>query len=306
MQYRGWIFLTLGFVLSGCATSAWKNLKESTSHLPKTAQVTNVPVIEQTSHFCGPAALAMALQWTGEKNVSIDRLATQVYTPELQGTLQNDMLAGARRHGKLAMVLSRQKDVFEEVAQGHPVVVLQNLGLSWYPRWHYAVVTGYNLQKDEVYLHSGENKVTTLPLDTFYNTWNRAKNWSLLILPTDALPVSQREQDITAAAVALEVTAGAQAAEPAYQQILKKWPKSIGARFGLANTRYALHDKTSAVRELQILVKDYPKLSPAWHNLSLILKEQKKIKEADFAALKAQETASEKEREKYKTQYLQH
>lgn len=300
---RFWIVLI--FTTGGCATSSFRQMEQATSHLPPQAQIENVPLILQKDNFCGPAALAMVLQWSGD-NAHMDDLAKQVYTPDLQGTLQTDMLSAARRHGRLALVLTRPQDVFEEVSQGHPVIVLQNLGLSWYTRWHYAVVVGYDLQKGEVYLNSGESQRTTLALDTFANTWARAQNWSLLVLPTSKLPVSQRELDITTAAVALEETAGPQKAKPVYREILKKWPKSIGARFGLSNTLYAEKNKMGAADELRQVVKDYPQMAPAWHNLSLILKELKKTKEAEAAAIKAQETASAQEREKYKQQFLSH
>lgn len=301
-----WAFAPLFLMLlGGCATSSYKDFKESSSHLPQQTKIPNVPLLEQTENFCGPAALSMVLKWSGDPS-NMDDVAKHVYTPELQGSLQTDMLTAARRHGRFAMVLPRTQDTFEEVASGHPVVVLQNLGLSWYPRWHYAVVIGYDLTKDEVYLHSGENKVTALPLDTFYNTWSRSNNWSLLVLPTDQLPVTQRELDVTAAAVALEETAGADKAEPSYRAILKKWPQSLGARFGLSNTLYAAKKKSAAIAELQQLVKDYPQMAPAWHNLSLILKEEKQFKAAQSAALKAQETASLKEKEKYREQFLTH
>jgi tetratricopeptide (TPR) repeat protein len=300
---RSWIVFI--FLTGGCATSSFRQIEQSTSHLAPQTFIQGVPLIEQKDNFCGPAALAMVLQWSGDA-ANMEDLAKQVYTPNLQGTLQNDMLSAARRHGRLSLVLNRPQDVFEEVAQGHPVIVLQNLGLSWYTRWHYAVVVGYDLQKSEVYLNSGENKQTTLSLDTFANTWARSQNWALLVLPTHKLPVSQRELDITAAAVALEETAGPQKAEPVYREILKKWPKSIGARFGLSNTLYAEKNKTAAAQELRQIVKDYPKMAPAWHNLSLILKELKKNKEAQAAALKAQETATAQEREKYREQFLTH
>jgi hypothetical protein len=54
------------------------------------------------------------------------------------------MIGAARRHGRLAYLITGPDSMFEEVAAGHPVIVLQNLGLSWYPVWHYAVVVGYD------------------------------------------------------------------------------------------------------------------------------------------------------------------
>lgn len=45
--------------------------------------------------------------------------------------------AAARRHGAVAYVLPDRLDaLLEEITAGHPVVVLQNLGLQWIPSWH--------------------------------------------------------------------------------------------------------------------------------------------------------------------------
>ena len=58
-----------------------------------------------------------------------DSLTDEVDIPGRKGSLQVEMLAGARRNGLLAYVLAPElKDVLAEVAAGNPVVVLQNLG----------------------------------------------------------------------------------------------------------------------------------------------------------------------------------
>ncbi len=66
------------------------------------------------------------------------------------------MIGAARRHGRVAYVISSPEELLVEVAAGNPVIVLQNLGLSWVPVWHYAVVIGYDGDADMVTLHSGE------------------------------------------------------------------------------------------------------------------------------------------------------
>jgi hypothetical protein len=76
-------------------------------------------------------------------NIEPGQLKDALYLTDKQGSLQVEMLATARRHGLLAYLLQPElQALLTEVAAGNPVVVLQNLGLSWYPVWHYAVVIG--------------------------------------------------------------------------------------------------------------------------------------------------------------------
>ena len=111
----------------------------------------------------------MVLAWSGLQ-IDAHELAPQVYTPSLKGSLQPAMIAAARRHGRVAYPISGASALLEEITAGHPVIVLQNLGLSWIPAWHYAVVIGYDLDKAMIILHSGITKRKTTALNTFGNT----------------------------------------------------------------------------------------------------------------------------------------
>ncbi len=213
------------------------------------------------------------------------------------------LLASARQQGQLALVLTRESEVFEEVAHGHPLIVRLKRGWGWWSHWQYSVLVGYDRAKQKVFLLSENGQNEEMTMEDFGSAWEQAHGWALLVLPPQTLPVSQRELDVTTAAIALEQAAGPEVAETTYREILKKWPKNIGARFGLSNTRYAQNDTAGAVSELQTLVKNVPGLAPAWHNLSLLLKEQGRMKEAKVAAQKAQETASASEKEKYRQQF---
>jgi hypothetical protein len=87
--------------------------------------------------------------------VSPERLGDEVFLPGREGTLQLEMLGGARRHGVLPVLLPEQLEaLLREVAGGRPAVVLLNLGLSFAPAWHYAVVIGHDLERREIILRS--------------------------------------------------------------------------------------------------------------------------------------------------------
>ena len=86
-----------------------------------------------------------------------------------------------------------------ELAAGHPVMVLQNLGLDWYPQWHFAVAVGYDLSTNELALRSGEERRQLVSLDTFNRTWTRADHWALVVLPPDQLPATGAEAEMLSA-----------------------------------------------------------------------------------------------------------
>lgn len=144
-------------VLAACATPQTQSLRDDPGDLPRMADVPDAPFYAQKTRECGPAALAMALSATG-LDVTPDDLVDAVYTPERDGTLAPDMITAARRHGRLAYPVKDMRGLFREVASGRPVVVMQNLGLSWAPQWHFAEVVGYDIEGDTVALHSGKTE----------------------------------------------------------------------------------------------------------------------------------------------------
>ena len=156
------------------------------------------------THQCGPASLATPLNAGGIK-ITPQELTARVYLPGLGDSLQVEMLAATRRNGLLAYALAPQlDDVLAEVAAGTPVVVLQNLALNWYPVWHYAVVVGYDLQREEIILRSGLERRQALPFTTFEHTWARAGYWAMLAMPPGMVPRTATESAYLSAAIALK------------------------------------------------------------------------------------------------------
>ena len=128
------------------------------------------------------------------------------------------MIAAARRHDRIPYLLSPpdpgQKDsaqrhldaLVAEVLAGHPVIVLQNLGLSWYPVWHYAVVIGVDPARDHLILHSGQTANKRNPARVFARTWARSGFWAMVVLPPGGLPASLDETGCLRAVSAMEKT----------------------------------------------------------------------------------------------------
>lgn len=264
--------LALALLLWACAAPQTKQLTHAPpAALPNSALLEGVPFFSQRAYYCGPASLAMTMHFHGLR-VTQEALARAVYVPTLKGTLQAEMLAATRRHGLLAYVLTpRLRALLGEIAAGHPVVVLQNLGLSWYPVWHYAVTIGYDLEAQEIVLHSGINPRYHLSLATFERTWARSHYWALAPLPPNQLPRDDNPLRVLEAAAALEETGQTRAAQQTFAAAARRWPNNLIARMGLGNTLYALGDKRAATRAFTAAARINPEAAAAWNNLAVAL-----------------------------------
>lgn len=279
--------------LAGCATPQTERLLETAPAFPRPVELTTVPFFPQEAYQCGPAALATTLNHSG-LNVTPDELAPQVYLPERQGSLQFELLAAARRHGRVPYVLRPQLETLAtEVVSGNPVLVLQNLGLAAIPKWHYAVVVGFDLARAEIVLRSGHDRRHVTSLRTFEHTWRRADYWAIVILPPDKLPQTAEELPYLQSVLALERLKRWQDASTAYGAALKRWPKSLGAQTGLGNSRYALGDLHGAEAAFRAATRAHPRAAVAFNNLAQVLADQERWDEAEAPARRAVEIGGE-------------
>ena len=69
-----------------------------------------------------------------------------------------------------------------EIAAGNPVIIFENLALSWLPQWHYALALGYDLQRQEIILHSGHDANFRWDLSKFERSWMLGDYWGLVVL----------------------------------------------------------------------------------------------------------------------------
>jgi len=283
----GIFVFALTILLQGCATPQSDALHSGATSLPPRIELEHVAYHAQEAHQCGPATLAMAFDAAGIA-VQPQQLEADVYLPEKLGSLQIEMLAATRRHGLLAYELEPKLDsLLTEIAAGRPAIVLQNLGLNWYPVWHYAVAIGYDLESGEILLRSGPERRQALPLRTFERTWARGGYWAMLALPPDQVPASADEARFLGAALALEQTRQLRAAHAAYLTAMQRWPQSLGASMGAGNTAYALGDFAAAERAFRRATETHPSSGAAFNNLADTLARQDQLDAALAAAQQA-------------------
>ena len=286
MRGRPFASLIVAGLVAACATAPNGPALRATLDIPAQTELTDVPFFAQVEYQCGPASLAMALAESGVA-VRPEQLVEQVYLPAKQGSLQIGMISGARRHGRLAYPIATLDDLLREVAAGHPVIVLQRLGMLWARRWHYAIVIGYDLDRDELVLHSGTTRRETMSLTAFARSWAPGGHWALLVLPPSELPVTGRERVFLSAVLGLEQTKQWSWAADGYRTALTRWPDSRGALMGLGNNHYALGDRDSAERAFHQATRFHPNFAPAFNNLAHVLAEAGRRDEAIIAAERA-------------------
>jgi hypothetical protein len=287
--------LTAGFLLAsallvGCAgllpqTSALTN--QPPHDLPPRAELREVPFHAQEEYHCGPASLAMALNAAGIY-ATPEELVEQVYLPGRKGSLQVEMLVAARRNGLVAYPLEpRLADVLREVAAGTPVITLENYGFRMWPKWHYAVVVGYDLEAGELIRRSGLRPRQTMPFPVFEYVWKDEGHWAMVAVPPDRVPVTASEPRYANAVIALEKAGQLKNARIAYQAMLQRWPSSLAGLMGSGNTAYAMHDVTAAEAAFKQAAQSHPEATAAHNNLAHVLAERGKLQEALAAAERA-------------------
>lgn len=288
------IFFLLLF--TGCATRGEK-LKSRYSFPAK--KVIPVEFISQAKYHCAPASLTMLINHLGNQS-TLNQVTEMLYTPEAKGTFQNDVLAATRRLGLVAIPVKKLTNVLKEINHENPVLVFQNLGLSWLPKWHYALVTGYDLNANQMILHTGEMKNFPMKISTFEKIWARVDEWGLIIVKPGTIPVTATEEDMISATAGLEHAGQLNPAITSYEKILIKWKESLGALVGLGNIYYQKDEYKKSQAYLKQATEYHPKAAGAWYNYALALYADNKLKESKFAAGKAIENAESQMIDSYK------
>ena len=292
--------------LTGCAATGVREVTQN-SQLPRNHDLVNTPFFPQELYQCGPAALATVLNAIDIK-VSPETLMPEVYIPARQGSLQIEMLAAARRHGAIAVKIPPKLDaLLAEVAAGNAVLVMQNLGLSWAPSWHYAVVVAYDLDQEKLWLRSGSFNRFEMTLSTFQRTWSRSDYWGFVALKPGIMPATATDDELIAALIAFEKSAPPAVQKTAYLAAVNQRPNNLVLLMGLGNSAYATGDLEASANAFKQAIIAHPNAVAPYNNLATVLLAQKLPLEAEKTAQQGLEVAlkSDKPDARLKAQMLQ-
>lgn len=247
--------------------------------VPRQVELDSVPFFPQDEYQCGPAALAMAMTHSGVRTLP-QSLVDEVWLPSRRGSLQLEMLATPRRHGRVSYRLEpRYADLLREVAAGNPVVVLQDVG-PLFTEWHYAVVNGFDYASGTVLLRSGLQVRQQMSFTAFERSWLPGKYWAMVVTPPDRIPATATEKRWLDALLGLARGGNVDASVTGYAAALKRWPDSLPAAVGLANQLHGRGSLAEAASVLRTALQKHPKSVILLNNLAQTLSDQGRNAEA--------------------------
>lgn len=272
------ILVVAVFGLGGCGS-----IPDRVAALPaaqSSVEITATPFYPQERYQCGPAALTTVLAFSGV-HASLDTVTGLTYIPGREGSLQTELLATARSFERIPYrIEGTMAALAAELAAGRPVLVLQNLGVSWYERWHYAVVIGIDVASGEVVLRSGTDRRRVTSLDTFLRTWQRGGYWAVVLLHPGKLPADPDRDKYFTAIADFETAGEPQFASKAWEAALQYWPGDPLALFGKASAEFRQGQFKASEQSYRLLLAEQPEMHAARNNLAYALAEQGKVNEA--------------------------
>jgi tetratricopeptide (TPR) repeat protein len=273
-------------ILAGCAPSTLLTEQWPTT-APGTMELTETPFYPQDDYQCGPAALATLLGAAGRPS-SPAALVDEVYIPARQGSLQPEIVAAARQRGLVVYPLRRELgDLLAQLEAGHPVLVLQNLGIRRLPVWHYAVVIGADPRAGRLILRSGRERRRLESSGDFMRRWGLAGYWGIVTLVPGTLPADPDWPVYLSAVADLEASGDLDGAGRAYEAALERAPDEAAARLGLANVRYASGRLEDAAALYESLAEDPDYAPVALNNLANLLADRGCVEAAGDAIERA-------------------
>jgi hypothetical protein len=227
-----WRLPVLTFLLVGCQAAGIDPRPEGGA-----VELSSVPFIAQDTDQCGPAALATVLSFAGVATELAEARAA-VYLPGRNGSVQPEFPAAIRQRGLIPHSISAFEALHEELETGRPVLVFQNLGAKLLPRWHYAVVVGYDPSADQVILRSGMHRRHIVSRRAFVATWKRGGHWAYSVLGPGEIPVSATAINYLLAVAELERLGHRAVAMQSYRAATLRWPDVSAAWLGVGNIHY--------------------------------------------------------------------
>lgn len=254
---------------SGCANNSGSLVADLERHDAK-VELTEVPFHTQVTDQCGPAALATILNSAGIP-VSPEELRSRVYIPDRQGSLQLEILAATRHYGRIPYTIDPDLiALIEELESGRPVLVLQNLGATFMPTWHYAVVVGYLPDDQRFVLRSGDRQRHLMSSRLFARSWQRADYWGIVALRPGTMPANVTPDKYLRSVAAIEATGDTETAVASYRVATEQWPQNELAWLGLGNASYAEGELNTARAAYQMTLQLRPKDAITLNNLSQV------------------------------------
>ncbi|VVM89804.1 hypothetical protein PS645_02718 [Pseudomonas fluorescens] len=169
--------------LAGCAGSVAPEVKR----LPERVELSGTFYRGQ-DYQSGPQVLASLLSQRGIV-ITPGLLEKPLRLPGAEAHLQENMQKLAREYGMIVYPLDSQLSaLLTQVAAGHPVMVRFTEGSLFWSGPRYAILAGYDRQKQTVLLRAGMNRRALMGFAAFESAFKDAGGWAVLIQKPEQIP----------------------------------------------------------------------------------------------------------------------
>ena len=175
--------------LAGCAGSVAPEVER----LPQRVELSGTFYRGQ-SYQSGPQVLASLLSQQGIV-ITPGLLEKPLRLPGAQAQLQQNMQNLAREYGLLVYPLASDLPaLLTQVAAGYPVMVRFTEGSAFWAEPRYAILAGYDRQKQTVLLRAGMSRRALMSFNSFESAYKEAGGWAVLLQKPNQIPANVDRQ----------------------------------------------------------------------------------------------------------------
>ena len=156
----------------------------------------DVPFVKQEKKGCGPASIAMVMQYwlkqqgrSASESAIVEEIQRALNLTGTDGIYASAMERYFQQHGfRTFSFRGEWKDLQQHLQKGRPLIVaLKPSGSD--PSLHYVVVTGMDWEQELVLLNDpAQRKLLKQERSAFEKQWSATGKWTLLALPSPGNP----------------------------------------------------------------------------------------------------------------------
>jgi tetratricopeptide (TPR) repeat protein len=133
------------------------------------------------------------------------------------------------------------------------------------------VVNGFDYDTGTIFLRSGLQVRQQMPFTAFERSWIPGNYWAMVVMPPDKIPVTATEERWLQALLGLTRGGDMDATVKGYAAALQRWPDSLPAAIGLANSLHARGSLNEAATVLNDALQRNPQSVIVLNNLAQTL-----------------------------------
>ncbi|BBP71769.1 hypothetical protein PHLH6_37730 [Pseudomonas sp. Seg1] len=176
-------------VLAGCAGSVAPEVKR----LPERVELSGT-FYRGEANQSGPQVLASLLSQQGIV-ITPGLLEKPLHLPGAEDKLQENMQNLAREYGMVVYPLDKNLPaLLTQVAAGYPVMVRFSEGSAFWAEPRYAILSGYDRNKQKVLLRAGMNRRELMGFSAFESAFEKSGGWAILIQKPSQIPAAVDSQ----------------------------------------------------------------------------------------------------------------